>query len=193
MTEDNLIILGGPLHRKPGTTRDEFMKGWQRHAEVVIPWFLEFGVIEYTQIHLPLILTSASIADDPAQQKPKGHGSDMARAHETLRQADGVAFVKCLPLRTSSGGERPFGDGFEHPYFSAIIAKDERTFLHPGSGASGVKSGADFPSLPGIAGGAVTWRRIALQSGGQEYVMIKGGKQVVDNAWWEEWRNLVKM
>lgn len=193
--ENDTIVLGGPLYRKPGTTREEFMEGWQRHAEVVIPWFLEFGVTEYTQIHLPLTSNFASTAatDNSEQQKLEDHDSDMARARGILRQADGVAFIKCRPVRTSSGVERPFGDGFQHPYFWNVIAKDERAFLHPESGASAVRGGATFPPLPEITGGAAAWRRLALDSGGQEYVKIEGGKQVVDNAWWEEWKNTPKV
>lgn len=181
MAEDQLIVLGGPLFRKPGTTREEFTKGWRRHAEVVIPWFLEFGVTEYSQIHLPLTMTFTSCADDSSPQRLDNQESEMTQARDILSQADGVAFVKCLPLRSSSGVEQPFGDGFEHPYFLTVIVEDETRFLHPQSGAGAVKGGASFPKLPEVSGGAANWRRIALEIGGQEYIKIKGGKEVVDD------------
>lgn len=189
MAEEQLIVLGGPLFRKPDTTREDFSKAWHRHAEVVLPWFLEFGITEYTQIHLHLPSASSSTVNNSEQQQSEDNDPEITQARETLCQADGVAFVKCLPLRSTSGIEQPFGDGFKHRYFSEVIANDERTFLHSESGASAVK-GSTLPELPEIAGGAVTWRRIALEIGGQEYVKIKEAKQVIDDVWWDKWKQI---
>lgn len=122
----NLVAMGGPLFRRPDTSHAEFSTSWHRHAQLVSPWFLSYGTVEYSQIHLP--------DQQLASSKPAAENDIMAAtaveaaAREILRRADGVALVRCVPVETADGSLRPFGDGGTHPYFANTIALDERRF-----------------------------------------------------------------
>ena len=90
--------------RLPGTSNVEFSTSWHRHAQLVCLWFLDFGIQEYSQIHLPEhTFSSTPPKDETAVQK-------------ILRQAYGVALVRCVPVKTANERMRPPGDAGKHPY-----------------------------------------------------------------------------
>ncbi|KAK7753807.1 hypothetical protein SLS62_004173 [Diatrype stigma] len=170
-----LVSLGGPLFRKPGTSHEEFSLAWHRHAQIVVPWLLEFGIVEYVQIHLP--------SPSPGEKAPAAKGID-----HTLREADGVALVRCRSVPSVDRVMRPFGDGLTHPYLEKVIAVNERFFLHEESGISAVKREPptfEVPDLP-----ADEWRNMALRIGGVEHVKIRGAKDVIEGSWWDEWEKI---
>ncbi|KAI2625378.1 hypothetical protein GGS26DRAFT_593067 [Hypomontagnella submonticulosa] len=171
-----LISVGGPLFRNPDISHEDFSKAWSRHAQLVAPWFLTFGVVEYTQIHFHKL---------PGKPAVSEHES---AAHRVLRQADGVAFVRCRLLPTSDGRTGVFGDGMAHPYFAQTIAVDERRFLHEESGATALQKDPPAYEVPEL--GADEWRDMAKKMGGVEYARIEGGKEIVEGNWWKEWKRV---
>ncbi|KAI0129720.1 hypothetical protein BJ170DRAFT_617352 [Xylariales sp. AK1849] len=172
---DDVISLGGPLFRLPGTTHAVFSVAWHRHAQLASPWFLSFGIQEYIQIHLP----------DRPNSSPSGLES---AAQKILRQADGIALVRCVPIETADGDLRPFGGGGDHPYFAEVIGRDERRFLHVESGATAVKGDPPVFAVPDLE--VDEWRRLGLEMGGVEYVKISNGEAVINGLWWDEWRKI---
>jgi hypothetical protein len=136
--------------------------------------FLNFGIQDYTQIHMPEGLSSST----PSEPE--------TTAQNILRQADGIALVRCVPIKTADGSMRPFGDFGKHSYFAAMIASDERRFLHVESGATAVKGDPPAFNVPVLA--VDEWRRIALEAGAVEHVKIRDRKAVIDGLWWDEWK-----
>lgn len=181
-----LVSIGGPIFRKPGTSRAEFSLAWHKHAQVVIPWFLEFGIVEYVQIHLPDQGGEAPNAEEPTPARRDG--GDGGAAERALQKADGVALVRCRSVPSVDGVTRPFGDGLTHPYLEKLVAVDERRFLHEESGVSAVKREPPTLAVPDLE--VDEWRRVALRMGGVEHVKIKDAKDVVEGSWWDEWEKL---
>lgn len=177
MSVPKLISVGGPLFRKPSTTNKEFSESWHRHAQLVSPWFLNFGIEEYTQIHI-----SETLITPPAENE--------SAAEKTVRQADGIAIVRCRPIETADGSVKPFGDSHNHPYFANTIAPDERRFLHEESGATAVKNDPPIFHVPQLS--IDEWRDLALRMGGVEHVKIQDGKAAVGGLWWDEWERSCK-
>lgn len=134
--------------------------------------FLNFGIQDYTEIHMP---ESLSISTPSAAQN-------------ILRQADGIALVRCVPINTVDGNMQPFGDFGKHPYFAAMIAPDERHFLHAESGATAVKGDPPAFDVPVLA--IDEWRKLALEAGAVEYVKIRDGNAAIDGLWWNEWKEI---
>ncbi|KAI0381621.1 hypothetical protein F5Y04DRAFT_254966 [Hypomontagnella monticulosa] len=176
-----LISIGGPLFRNPNISHEDFSSAWHRHAQLVAPWFLTFGVVEYTQIHLP----SPNSPNGPVGNPEV---SNESAAHRLLRQADGVAFVRCRLLPTAEGRTGVFGNGGAHPYFAQVIAVDERRFLHEESGATAVTRERPAYEVPAL--GAEAWRDVALAMGGVEYVKIREGRDAIEGSWWDEWERV---
>lgn len=162
------------MFRLIGTSPAEFSTSWHRHAQIVSPWFLSFGLQEYTQIHMP---------EESSSSIPLEHE---AAIQKILRQADGIALVRCVPIKTADGNMLPFGDAEKHPYFSGMIAMDERRFLHVESGATAIKGSPPVFDVPVLA--ADEWRRMALEAGAVEHVKIKDGEAVIEGLWWDEWK-----
>ena len=177
-----LVSLGGPLFRRPGITHEEFSRAWHRHAGVVVPWFLEFGIVEYIQIHLPGPDTAA--AELSATCSPQ----DDRAARKLLREADGVALVRCKIVPSVEGKKRPFGDGFTHPYLEKVVAMDERRFLHEEFGAGAIRRETPAFEIPDV--GADEWRRLALQIGGVEHVKLRDSRELIQDVWWDEWEKV---
>lgn len=169
-----LVSLGGPIFRKPGTSHEEFSLAWHRHAQIVVPWFLEFGIVEYIQIHLP----SPSPSPGEKASAAKGIGN-------ILKDADGVALVRCRSIPSVDRVTRPFGDGLTHPYLEKVIAVDERRFLHEESGVSAVRREMPTFQVPDLP--VDEWRDMAIRIGGVEHVKVRGAKDVIEGSWWDEW------
>lgn len=167
-----LTTIGGLLFSKPGLKRKAFSEAWHRHAQLATPWFLHHGIVEYTQIHLPEDATQASASSGAPHD---------AAAQQALAAAGGVAVVRFAPPTAPS-----FMD-LQHPYFQAIIAADERRFLHEESGATAVVRDPPAFLVPPLA--VDEWRALALAMGGVEAVKIKDGKSAIDGLWWEQWQN----
>ncbi|CAJ2512076.1 Uu.00g077010.m01.CDS01 [Anthostomella pinea] len=167
-----LDSIGGPLFRRPDTSHEEFSTAWHRHAQVVASWFLKkFGVVEYTQIHMPRA-DHQDIMSDKDKDSP---------ARRILRQADGVALVRRYQTPMAGGPGR---------YFEEVILTDERRFLHDESGAGAVKGNPPAYDVPELA--VDEWRELALQMGGIEHVKIRDGQDVVGGAWWGKWEEIEK-
>ncbi|KAF2269538.1 hypothetical protein CC78DRAFT_282083 [Lojkania enalia] len=183
-SEPQPLTLGGPLFRNPSTSHSSFSSSWHRHAQIVTPWFLHYQVVDYIQIHLP------DPAPTPTPHEPSPANCPSAQdillqAKALLRQADGVAYVRCAPIALPDGSAKPFGSGPSHPYFRDVVVPDERRFLHAESGASGVRGETPVYHVPGL--GAEEWRRLAVEMGGVEFVKIREGKAVVEGVWDAEW------
>ena len=181
-----LVSLGGPLFRKPGITHEEFSRAWHRHAGVVVPWFLEFGIVEYIQIHLPEPADKATT--DAAAAAAATSQDDGGAAERLLRRADGVALVRCRVVPSVEGGARPFGDGFTHPYLEKVVTVDERRFLHEEFGAGAIRREPPSFEIPDLSADA--WRGLAVRIGGVEHVKIMGARELVEDAWWDEWEKM---
>jgi hypothetical protein len=55
-------INQGLLKRNPSLTPEQFSESWYgRHAQLVVPFFLHFGVTYYAQIHAPLSTSSPDL------------------------------------------------------------------------------------------------------------------------------------
>lgn len=177
-----ISTLGGPIFRRTDSTHNEFKVAWRRHAQLVTPWFLQFGVKDYTQIHFSSTSSGISTTGKSSSSSFNDISPEtLARAKRVLRQADGVAIVCCVPASTRSGENRPFGDGSLHPYFQDVIAVDERSFLHTESGATAVipeKPEFDVPQLD-----ALMWRALATELTDltvEEVVVIKDGNVLLE-------------
>ncbi|KAJ3579977.1 hypothetical protein NPX13_g584 [Xylaria arbuscula] len=111
---------------------------------------------------------------------PTSTGDDTveARAKRILLQADGVAIMRRYDVPLEAG----------HRYFSSVILKDERTFLHDESGAGAVRGEPPVYDVPDLH--VDVWRDLALSMGGVEYVKIRDGEDVMGNAMWEEWERV---
>lgn len=169
-SKQELTTIGGLLFSKPGLTREAFSEAWHRHAQLATPWFLHHGIAEYTQIHLPE-------GAQPGSPSPLTHD---AAARRALAVAGGVAIVRFAAPTAPS-----FMD-LNHPYFQAVIAPDERRFLHDESGATAVVR--DPPAFPVPPFSVEEWRALALEMGGVEAVKIQHGKPAIEGVWWEEWQ-----
>ncbi|KAI0514428.1 hypothetical protein F5B22DRAFT_647740 [Xylaria bambusicola] len=168
-----LNSAGGPIFRHPDLSHEEFAAAWHRHGRLAVPWALKFGVWEYIQIHMPNPGSlSTGVTDDD--------GTVEARARRILLQADGMAIMRRYDVPTEAG----------HLYFSNVILKDERTFLHDESGAGAVKGDPPVYDVPELH--VDVWREMALEMGGVEHVKIKDGKDLAGNAMWEEWERVEK-
>ncbi|KAK9777934.1 hypothetical protein SCAR479_05260 [Seiridium cardinale] len=192
---ESVITLGGPLFRHPDITHEEFSVAWRRHAQLVTPWFLHFGVKEYTQLHI-YSSTSGQPVSFPASSF-SGHipPETLAQAQKTLRQADAFVMVRCVPNMTSTGGARPLGDGMLHSYFKKVIAIDERRFLHFESGATAVVPENGKPEFEVPQLDADVWKALVAESDDlvvEELVAIKDGEVVMerDQQWWDQWQTL---
>ena len=181
---ETLVSMGGPLFRKPGTTHEDFSFAWHRHARVVVPWFLEFGIVEYVQIHLPRPADTekATLGATTAFQ------DDGEAAERLLQKADGVALVRCKVVPSVEGRARPFGDGLTHPYLEKVVAVDERRFLHEEFGAGAVRREPPSFEVPDLSADA--WRGLAVRIGGVEHVKIMGARELIQDAWWDEWEKI---
>ena len=180
---ETLVSLGGPLFRKPGITHEEFSRAWHRHAGVVMPWFLEFGIVEYIQIHLPGP-DAAAAAEVSATHSPQHDKT----AERLLREADGVALVRCKIVPSVEGKKRPFGDGLTHPYLERVVAVHERRFLHEEFGAGAIRRETPAFEIPDM--GVDAWRRLALQIGGVEHVKLRDSRELIQDVWWDEWEKV---
>ncbi|KAI1367526.1 hypothetical protein F5Y08DRAFT_298176 [Xylaria arbuscula] len=172
-----LNSAGGPLFRRPDRTHEEFTTAWHRHGRLALPWALKFGVWEYSQIHMP----SPGLQEASASATtPTSTGDDTveARAKRILLQADGVAIMRRYDVPLEAG----------HRYFSSVILKDERTFLHDEAGAGAVRGEPPVYDVPDLH--VDVWRDLALSMGGVEYVKIRDGEDVMGNAMWEEWERV---
>ncbi|KAH6644917.1 hypothetical protein BKA67DRAFT_664774 [Truncatella angustata] len=193
---DPVVSLGGPLFRHPGTSYQEFSTSWRRHAQIVTPWFLQFGVTEYIQIHLPPNRSlhtpfSTMLSSSPSHISPEAS----AQAQKIMAQADGIAIVRYRPVSISPGKTRDLMDGSSHPYFKDVIAADERRFLHTESGATAVapKDGNWSFDVPALE--VDVWKELAAGCRvvkAEELVIIKDGKAEieVEGLWWNLWHNL---
>lgn len=158
--------IGGPFFRKSSTTHDEFSTAWLRHGQLVAPWFLANGVVDYIQINLP---------DFAGQDQPSAGMSD---AQALLRTMDGVVCVRHFP------GSLPWW----HPYYNGVVLPDERRFLSDESGSSPVKRNPPARRIPAID--IAEWRQLALEVGGVEHAIISDGKANLDIPDWvaQEWK-----
>ncbi|KAH6662585.1 EthD domain-containing protein [Halenospora varia] len=51
-THEKLIRVSVAVHRKPGTTEEEFNKYWAyKHGPLATEWLLRCGIVKYTQYH----------------------------------------------------------------------------------------------------------------------------------------------
>jgi hypothetical protein len=178
----NISTFGGPLFRLPNTSHTDFSTSWYQHGQLATPWFLNFGIWEYIQIHLPDPTNSSSYGSAPSSTK---NGINLSAAKNILLQADGVAVVRCIPMETADGVLRPFGDSGKHPFFAEVVARDERRFLHVESGATAVKGNPPVFDVPKLT--ADEWRTLALEIGGVEHVFVQEGKSIAEGLRWDEW------
>ncbi|KAI1266501.1 hypothetical protein F5Y18DRAFT_425745 [Xylariaceae sp. FL1019] len=161
-------LAGGPLFRRSDLSHERFCEAWHRHAKIVMPWCLRFGVWEYVQIHMPSPSPSNPQTEDEDPTKETGIGSEhLEEARKMLRRADGVAIMRRYQVSTESGNK----------YFKEKVLVDERTFLHDESGAGAVVGEVPVFDVPVLD--VDVWRRLALEIGGVEYVKIRDGKDVV--------------
>ena len=149
-SQSNLTWGGGPLYRKPGTSRAQFSAYWLAHGALVTPFFLKCHVEEYRQLHLPEALPE-SLTDEEKS---------------ALKDVDGIALVH-LEFKQLL-------DGLESQYYLKAILPDERRFLHEESGSSPVKK--DPPTFKPPEMDARGWRNLALKAGAKEYRVIEDGK-----------------
>ena len=145
-----LNSAGGPLFRRPDLSHEDFTVAWHRHGRLALPWALKFGVWEYIQIHMP----SPQPTSPPSST---GDDTTEVRARRILLQADGVAIMRRYDVPMEAG----------HRYFSSVVLKDERTFLHDESGAGAVKGEPLVYDVPELH--VDVWREMALDMGGVEY------------------------
>lgn len=129
------------IKRNPAMTREEFSEHWEKkHAPLVIPWALQYGIEYYAQASpIPRIhMTYES-------PKPTNMRSLKSRLHKTLltisqvhnirpatntpplqdlaiEEWDGAAQMKMPSPETMAGA-------FKDPYYLNVILPDERRFL----------------------------------------------------------------
>ncbi|KAE9969809.1 hypothetical protein BLS_005214 [Venturia inaequalis] len=93
------------LRRKPFTTKEQFSTYWfEKHAAIVLPYFLANGVDYYAQIHDPILTTKISAED------------------LNVSEWDGAAELKFKD-------PKPEGPEGANRYFQDIVLADERKFL----------------------------------------------------------------
>lgn len=105
MPHNGTTIPQALLKRNPSITKAQFSAHWlEKHAAIVIPYFLAHGVEYYAQIHNPSFAT-----DDT----PKGL---------EISEWDGAAELKFKDVR-------PEDTDVGKKYFQEVILVDERRFL----------------------------------------------------------------
>lgn len=93
------------LKRNPSTTKQDFSAHWfEKHAAIVLPYFLANGVDYYAQVHNPILTTSNS---------PEGLN---------ISEWDGAAELRFKDLK-------PEGPEGGNKYFQEMVLRDERRFL----------------------------------------------------------------
>ncbi|KAJ5131092.1 uncharacterized protein N7515_007131 [Penicillium bovifimosum] len=130
------------LKRRPGTTREEFSKYWEtKHALIVLPWALKYGITYYAQIH------------DMSLQSPI---DDMSL---NLQEWDGASEMISTASEEDKAAWRA-NDPCYLGYYQHVIVPDEERFLID-KAASHVKT---------IKPGTVTGRKVVIIEDGKALV-----------------------
>ncbi|KAG9228175.1 hypothetical protein BJ875DRAFT_490138 [Amylocarpus encephaloides] len=99
----------GLLIRNPKLTPEEFSKHWyNRHALVIVPFFLYCGVKNYVQIHAPVKTTQDDL---------------------DLASYDGAAETELTPLLLAAITDPSSLPTWVVDYYKEVILADEREFL----------------------------------------------------------------
>lgn len=132
----------GLLKRNPAMTREEFSEHWEKkHAPLVIPWALHYGIEYYAQaspirkithdLHVTKQTPQSPLSQNPVTQDlltlSQVHNPRLAPNAPPLpdlaiEEYDGAAQMKMPSPETMA-------EAFKDPYYLSVILPDERRFL----------------------------------------------------------------
>jgi len=92
VTYEKLIRVTVCVHRKKGTTEEEFNKYWAyKHGPLAISWLLRCGIVKYTQYHTTSEFKSLGAKMSAANNRPMmdydGMGDFYVRSYEDFEKA----------------------------------------------------------------------------------------------------------